>query len=168
MEKIRHYVLIVIFLLSITVPAFSDVHFALKLCNNHWYDRWLMTMAPEMSLTGQWFWISLDGTLGTVKPYGDEEGLILQSRWTIMSMLKIPFPGPFFASIGVGFSHSLRRVESKNTFADYTADTREKNQGELRALMGAEIPVSSSATVTSGMSSFSYRIKTTPFSAACR
>jgi len=141
-----------IVLISITMLLnLSDVHgginLGLRVCNNHWYNHWLITASPELSFSGRWFWIGVDGTFGSHEPTGGQEGRIYQSRWSFIPMLKIPLIGPLFTAAGYGLSSTFRREELEDADGEHRIVTQDKKQGELRGFLGVEIPLSSRVRV---------------------
>ena len=122
---------------------YGGINLGMRICNNQWNNKWLITPAPEVSLSTRWFWIGADGTMGSYKPLVGRGGYIFQTRFSLIPMLRIPFIGPFFGAAGYGFSYTFRRVELENTDGKYEISSKEIGKGEIRAFLGMEIPISS-------------------------
>ncbi|MFH1941550.1 MAG: hypothetical protein ABIL68_05555 [bacterium] len=137
----------IISIFSFVFSARADINLGLKLCNNRWTGHWLYTFAPELSISGRWFWIEIDGTMGTHAPLTENGGLVYQSRWSLIPMLRIPIFGPFFAAGGYGFCHTFRREDLLTGNGEYSLTSFKSNQGEIRGFIGVSVPISSSMRI---------------------
>jgi|GEM_PF-1101101 len=117
----------------------GGVNLGFNVCNNRWNNHWLFTPAPEVSCSGRWFWIGVDGTLGSYTPSND--GYIFQTRFSLMPMVRVPLVGPFFTAAGYGFSYVFCREEFKDANGDYQFTSHTDVGGEIRSFFGMEIPL---------------------------
>ena len=121
--------------------ANGGINLGIRICNNQWNKKWLITPAPEVSLSTRWLWIGIDGTMGSYKPLVGSGGYVFQTRFSFSPMLRIPLLGPFFTAAGYGFSYTFRRVELESTDGKYKITSEETGKGEIRGFFGIEIPI---------------------------
>lgn len=116
--------------------AQTGVYAGLKGCNNYWQKNWLMTPAAEVTLTGRYIALSMDGTFGAFNAPSPGAVSFFQSRASIVPLLRLPVFKSFFISAGYGLTHVFRRDDLiSGTGAADIVNTSEFS-GELRAESG--------------------------------
>lgn len=113
----------------------ADIATGVRIYNNQWQDTWLMTPAPEITFTGRWIALQADGTMGTFSPASSQDNYIIQSRFSVIPMLRAKF-GPLETGIGYGFAYRFRREEIAAGSDRWAFSSVQETGGEFRFLAG--------------------------------
>ena len=147
MYRRSHYLILIIFTSLIWGCLRGQIYLGIRGCNNNLSNRWIITAAPEISISSNWFLISADGTMRSYPPISGNGGYILHTRFSIIPMLRLKLFGPFFLSTGYGASYCFHREVTRDINNQWHIFSNEKIQGELRGILGVEIPFSASLKV---------------------
>lgn len=123
----------------LTINAHADVFLGVSLANNRWQNQWVYSYAPEIAISGKWYWISMDFTKGKLGQLNNQPGDIVQSRWSLVPMLKVDVWGPFFIAAGYGMSHTFRQEELYNNTGFVDNLVSKKYFGEARGIAGIKV-----------------------------
>ncbi|MBN2416739.1 hypothetical protein JXO52_12905 [bacterium] len=108
----------------------------MKGCNNYWQDTWLITPAAEVTLTGRYLALSMDGTFGAVNEPSPGSVSRFQSRASIMPLLRLPLYRSIFIGAGYGLTHVFRREDVISAAGTAEILNNHEFSGELRAEAG--------------------------------
>ena len=136
------YILIILLQLT-TAEAQTGVYGGVKGCNTHWQGTWLMTPAAELTLTGKYLALSMDGTFGTFTPPGDGSVSQFQSRASMIPQLRLQFFRSLFITVGYGVAHVFSRED--RIIPEGSAEILNSHEfaGEIRAGGGLGISLGS-------------------------
>ena len=135
-HPIKSISFILVLLFQMTVPGIhAEICTGIRLYNNQWQETWLMTPAPEVTLSGKWIALQFDGAMGTYIPKAKPQNYILQTRFSVVPMFRLKF-GVLETMLGYGFAYQFRREEQLNDSNQWTFLSPQENSGEFRFLLG--------------------------------
>ncbi|MCK5149229.1 hypothetical protein KAR48_20915 [bacterium] len=133
-------------ILLFVIPSFAQVGFNIRMCNNQIDKHWIMSAAPQITLSNNWFALCLDGTIFYYHPESSPESTIFLTRMSIVPMLKLQWK-IFYLAAGYGIAHQFRREDLLSN--EHQVEITEKNEfkGEARFICGIELHLSGSVSI---------------------
>lgn len=130
-----HYQFIT-FIFLLLIPAIrSEISTGVRLYNNQWQKTWLITPAPELTFSGRWVALQIDGALGTYSPPPSSKNYITQSRISMIPMFHLSL-GPVETHLGYGYAYQFRREEIFTASDEWVFNSFRESSGEFRFLLG--------------------------------
>lgn len=138
-----HRSLICILITSFLSPAVlhSEISTGVRIYNNRWHETWLMTPAPEVTLSTKWFAVQWDGTFGTYAPSAAPENYMIQYRLSLVPMMRLQ-AGPLESFLGYGLAYRFLREEIPLESNQWAFSSLQEVRGTFRFLLGLGISIS--------------------------
>ncbi len=133
------YVILLVFALQL--PALSNVNLGMKVLNNQWQQKWVLSSAPEIFISFKNFGLLIDGTMGTYElPNQNARTNILQIQGSVIPMYTLTFRS-LYVSAGYGFTKIYQRVETAIQNGQYRILSQDHDLGEFRIKSGIFYPL---------------------------
>ncbi|NQT25037.1 hypothetical protein HQ585_06770 [candidate division KSB1 bacterium] len=141
-QRQRKFIAISITIYFLLIPInYAEISTGIRVYNNQWHETWLITPAPVLTFSSKWMALQFDGTFGTYSPQAAPYNYIIQSRFSMIPMLRLKV-GPIESGLGYGYAYQFSRNEILNKSDQWEFSSLQENSGEFRFLIGLGFSVS--------------------------
>ncbi len=138
---------VIFFILILQLPALSNVTLGMKVSNNQWQKKWVLSSAPEIIISYNYFSLLIDGTMGTYElPSQAVRTNVLQLQGSVIPMVTFTYKS-LYVSAGYGYTKIYQRVESEIQNGQYQILSQDRDLGELRLKSGICYPLNPDLSV---------------------